>query len=705
MKAVIGDFESSYEVPENTLRKSPLSMMKDDKDLTSTSHLFSISNALDMDNNKFAPDIRSFGLVVLEMLVSMSEFNQKRYGSKNLVAKTLAEIQGELNVDLSSALRPSACSEGGHCKCSSRVTDIRVCKDRPEQKINLHPDFDALHRHAFSRPQSAAASPSVDRDTVWFTPAQLRHQELEEEVARELHQVQLRQLPPIPRIERTNLTESPYAKSLDEFDSGRMEDSRSEVRRSRGRPKRPVHSLPFQKPLADSSESDTELVNLDNASPTRPTSHRSRERHSSGRSDNTISTSTTPATVRSLKLGEEPSHISANPHGEYTENLQSARPASLTTRNVRKLAEQHDLEQTSPSTPSDDIYNTSIGSLGSFDTIYEDEEIPKDSKKLRSDVQKAKAKAAKRAQRVPQLGKRRYDDKSHKRLSTASIDESLISADSGVGSSHYDMYSSNGMYMPGSRDTIYAESSSVSDADSYSLLRVFAGKNGKKGPDSGIESSVESCDELAKYDKPPVPARHMKKSASTGDEPEVFPDLRLRKRPCTRDHMHPPGAPCSSHQPPPRRKPEQTDSTSSASPSSTPDEDSPVEPSYVTAKHSSRVGAMPKSKSSCLHHQQSGCHFCSAGGDEYTAHTPDIIHPAIRSQYRHAMPKLGVSAVTSSRRMSDVSSTSSSNGTLNSTGRDPSRRGAANSAPTSPTSGIKTLDFDPSSQESPCQRS
>ena len=94
-----------------------------------------------------------------------------------------------------------------------------------------------------------------------------------------------------------------------------------------------------------------------------------------------------------------------------------------------------------------------------------------------------------------------------KRNSMVSLDESVVSVDSGVGSSHYDMSDQSSVYfsnVPGTRQPFYmADGAGQSDSEVYGPMKTFLGKRQSHKPqDSGIDSSADSCDELNKQDGP-----------------------------------------------------------------------------------------------------------------------------------------------------------------------------------------------------------
>ena len=81
MKAVIGDLENSYGVSEDDETPGHLYKNKGTWNQCDTTELFTITSRMalqqDSSQNRFVPDIRAFGLLVLEMLVAMSQYKQK----------------------------------------------------------------------------------------------------------------------------------------------------------------------------------------------------------------------------------------------------------------------------------------------------------------------------------------------------------------------------------------------------------------------------------------------------------------------------------------------------------------------------------------------------------------------------------------------------------------------------------------------------
>ena len=193
---------------------------------------------------------------------------------------------------------------------------------------------------------------------------------------------------------------------------------------------------------------------------------------------------------------------------------------------------------------SDEHYNaSSIGSLGSFDTIYEDEE----QKSFHSGLS-GTGRTARRFVPKPGASKRKAQHKDaswqKKRSSSgASYDDSVVSSDSGVGSSHYDVESSVVMNSPGSRNTIY--SSESLDGDRFSLLMSYFGQKNSNNEDHTDSSAVIS------QHSAPAEVLTSDESTSTSQSFEEFslPDLRIRKKPCRGDHPHFENGPCC-HLPP-----------------------------------------------------------------------------------------------------------------------------------------------------------
>jgi hypothetical protein len=221
------------------------------------------------------------------------------------------------------------------------------------------------------------------------------------------------------------------------------------------------------------------------------------------------------------------------------------------------------LTSSEKSSESEEHYNaSSIGSLGSFDTIYEDEEQKSFHSGLsggtatRAGARRWSAKpgtTTKRKVPVPPVapslqsrdtgvGGSRQKKRPH---SGASYDDSVLSSDSGVGSSHYDVESGVVTNHPGSRNAIY--SSESLDGDRFSLLMSYLGKSCESGSN---QEHLDGSTIISQHSAPAeVSTSDESTSTAQGFEEFSLPDLRIRKKPCRGDHPHFENGPCC-HLPP-----------------------------------------------------------------------------------------------------------------------------------------------------------
>ena len=579
-------------------------------------------------NNRFAPDIRSFGMVVLEMLVAMTEYNQKR----KLRMKTLSRAPGDVRLSTESvqsvddvtsqatseehccvpaepdsidADREMAVDVNPHhhhhdndhpCSCSSNVTDVRARKGRSKNKKSFQLDIsnhyqihkkgvdsDHVTEYTSNHPRldenaqcadcgKFQKSAEVSDNVTYMNQAMpgLRYRArpwelLHKDMGDALNEMNVSQ-------ESVSLgADSEYSPRSD----GTSESSTDSTHRQRGVPNhasdnsysvqegarkgnRLLTFLPFQRPnpvleVPESSGSDTD-TSLDR----KPSSNDGPPRASPRRGTHKqiLTNGSFLATPRSTPEIRPPSRprkadacTDTADFGEFDSN------ESLRSVGLESLPEA--------TTDLDPVEDTKNGAdplivkplyVGGFQTIYEEDEG------LKSQTDSTATSNRKlQIQRVP-LVKRKLptaqgaegnghalaaaamaEANRRKRNSMASLDGSIISADSGVGSScHYDNLSvsdQSSVYftnMPGTRDTVYMTDSIASAGDGYGPLKTFLtrGRHGHRHPDSGIDSNGDSCDDLV--------SGTAGRSEGTENVYEVMPDPSekgvRKKKPCVGHH-------------------------------------------------------------------------------------------------------------------------------------------------------------------------
>ena len=545
LRAVIGDFDNSYEVSENTLRKSPLMVNRSHiLDNCSFGSLYSISQQMDLDNNKFAPDIRSFGMIVLEMLMALGEFDEHsamgvHYRSRDarrnstydntslgsaqsqplvrrqvLPQMVVARQHGRLGSD--SNIHDKHQHGSKDCKCSPRVTDIRAVKCR---------SMDGTPIQVIEYPDRNHASSSVDEITLCKSAfASVKSQKNSENT------------PPKPVSVRSN--------------AGQISPRRIRSHiQNRDLPPVPPRSL---------------------KSPRRYRSANQRPAH------------------------DITKRVELSPRARDREVIRPETPLSMA---LNEMTNSHSNEACDYSPTSDqDGRSLSIGSLGSFETIYEDDE--RSASKRHQGAVPAQNSSLTKPGRVlatkPPVLKRKIAefDQQRKRYSVTSVNDSVFSIDSGIGSYASDTYS-----------------------DTYGQRTWRDIQRGRRGIDS----------------------------------PDMASLLRVHKQPCNKYHPEPghscnhscssePSNSCSDHG---YSNSSQTDSSTSNT-----DTMSSEEPTYESIPSPKRGSAAKRPRE---------LKVSPVEGIQFPM--KDLIsgpHPAIRQQYRFAVPRLGISAVLN-RRLSDAS--------------------------------------------------
>lgn len=200
-----------------------------------------------------------------------------------------------------------------------------------------------------------------------------------------------------------------------------------------------------------------------------------------------------------------------------------------------------------------------------FQTIYEEEDGQKHSQEHMKPSQRKMQKMSAPRRRLPpvplETGSSAFSNPAElarrKRNSMASLDESIVSADSGVGSSHYDNYSvsdQSSVYfnnIPGTREPMYVMDSNQAQGGggarhNEQLKALGTTRHGHRPQDSGIESNADSCDELSRYDVPDAVSRQALGLKDQKEDPEnvyeMVPELSgkghfiKRKKPCVGHH-------------------------------------------------------------------------------------------------------------------------------------------------------------------------
>ncbi len=529
IQAVIGDLENSYEVSDDREGPEYLYRNKQTWGECNTTELFTITSKMalqqDSSQNPFAPDVRAFGLLVLEMLVALSQHQQKmRLTPRSRVSRLLEDVAVDVNLPVETST-PHDCRLYEGESSSSRVPAMydasgeRMNWSSQEAEVqDLHPvvavgdvsrephhtgDFNSgqqEHENSDLYPSCGHVRGDAEnyrRCHVCVDSAGSQHEDslclsCQSEDISSRDSVDLNRPHP----------ETPPKLSVRAFTADR--NSNLTVVKTplqlQTKPRDHVIKLP------EIGESDTESA----ASIYRPYARRGSY---SGKQILTNGSLLTPRTTPELRTPTSRADSAANT------------PTSLSLSVVPfdddAITDSSEQKHTTPTVSRDNEYYqdtsfaTKIQETG-FQTIYEEDEnqsgtLPKKSKpqippkprrllKAPVPVKRRPPPPLPRGENYSTVGKNEATGK--KRLSMASLDESVISAaDSGLGSSHYEgSYCGSeisSIYQPGSRSTIYS-GSMTEGSELYCAVKpaLVDRKSTSKPMDSGIDSSVDSCDEL-----------------------------------------------------------------------------------------------------------------------------------------------------------------------------------------------------------------
>ena len=583
----------------------------------------------DSSNNKFAPDIRAFGLLVLEMLVAMSQYKQKiKSVSRSRVSRLLEEVvrdatESEQPVDTSTP-HEYHLHDDENCDCSTRVVDVRVHNghamyqpsdemeewqstyDGPQMQRNELSNQAELDETSLIPTQPLGADEHILLNSAQNNGADMCltcGQTLNSTCSNEMHSCLASQ--GTDRSEEESLCASCQYEEVNEpldynspvVDGGSATPPKLSVRafsvdkteklvkpRSQGQ-------APFARDhvveLPEIGESDTESV----ASVYRPYARRGSH---SGKQILTNGSFLTPRTTPELRT---PTSRSDSSTATPTSVNQDARSPVLSDNTDSNDGKSHVKETESRQDTPLVIKVQEIG----FQTIYEEDENqnttlpPKNKPQIPPKPRKLFKPPVPLKRRPPPPLPRSEGTMSgqtegcKKRFSMASLDESVVSAaDSGLGSSHYESSycgsEISSIYLqPGSRNTIYS-GSMTEGSETYCPLRLNDKKSGSTNriPDSGIESSADSCEELTArhsrmqhghFQQDSDPTTYTSEGSSNAntehhvtneDEDSVnntyeqLPDIpdspavqprRKGKQPCVGHHEHLENSPCKLKQP------------------------------------------------------------------------------------------------------------------------------------------------------------
>ena len=579
IRVVIGDFEHSYEVPEDVGEMLKRQHCSDGipKDNTEW-NVFTIagrlrSSGLGDNNNLFAPDIRSFSLVVLEIVVAMSEHNykvraaqrdtpqlqrqpgppvrdrQRTISPERRLPAAHPKHKYMVEPDLPSVISlgpppaerllvnntPSSTDHHhdhdgiSRCSCSSRVTEIRVRSDAESHNAG---ECGSPH-YANIKCQNPPSTPVLDlvgkgQNDVKFG-GRCSSFEPCKSSSGFTESIQSRELPAIPASSDSDTDAMSLANIAIQTEQTAIMRSQINSELHQNRPQEPLSSL-FHNVQTDSSSANS--VHED---------------------------------------------MQITPESTTSGSLESPDTSEMIVLQGVTAGSSED------SSPREEVHSISA-SLGSFDTIYEDEEHERNDGEPPSAYTKThngrRGQKASHKRRLPPLMLERGFEHGQravrpKRFSSASMDDgsgSLASLDSGLGSSHYDVRSerSNLSFhnVPGARSTVYSESI---EEDRFSLVRDYIDRSQPGTPvcpsitSSTTNPSLSGMEDFFKRSKtmPDIVCKNQtnnervsaQKSLKTEEveeedeeeDVEAFPDLRLRKKPCVKHH---PGMSCPHHMPP-----------------------------------------------------------------------------------------------------------------------------------------------------------
>lgn len=539
--------------------------------------LFAISYAQQLensDNSQFCKDIRAFGVLVLEMLVSLSEYNhdtQQQNSKTGNCDGSSSHCSGGSDVTNPSAFHmipntpvvkygqttvkkphqsarqndkhSNSCNKGddqlqskhvANCTCSNKVTDIRVHSRESHcdvmDKISQQSSLDS-----FDYQNTCGKECQTGRVNTFLEPIgeifdksgetnqkQLYNNPISGHDPLKIQKIQQRQLPPIPiqiekvvaEVKRSGKCEESIHTSSDVDTNGeRCEVIKSPVKKPKFKPKpNLLKSVQRHITVSESGESNVHAL-------------------------------PSPTNVHVSDLNK--------PHNADTSKMVTSHPptaAKVVFATSNKPSESS----------TDDVYNaSSLNSCGSFETIYEDDES-QDSLVQSLDSGLGKQGIVKTVAHVKRKvngqGKHESEVLKKKRLSGTSFNESILSGDSGMGSSHYAASSEASQHIyapPGSRGTIYQQPREKQlDGDSFSILNAYLERNRQKiGAEFGLNNSddVSKSSKLSGYDPSVVSSVD---GGSSERDYELLPDLMVRKKPCKGQHRHIPGVKCCSNVPP-----------------------------------------------------------------------------------------------------------------------------------------------------------
>ena len=550
VKAVIGDLENCYEVSRDEENPGHLYSNRRTWTECDTTELFTITSRMalqqDSGHNKFAPDIRAFGLLVLEMLVAMSQYKQKiKSVSRSRVSRLLEEVvrdatESEQPVDTSTP-HEYHLHDDENCDCSTRVVDVRVHNGHA-----MYQPSDEIEewQSTYDGPQTQGNEPSnqAELDKTSLIPTQPHGagehvllnsaqnngadmcltcgQTFNCTSSNEMHSCLASQ--GTDRTEEESLCASCQYEEVNEaldynspvVDGGNATPPKLSVRAfSVDKTKKQIKprsqgQAPFTRDhvveLPEIGESDTESV----ASVYRPYARRGSH---SGKQILTNGSFLTPRTTPELRT---PTSRSDSATATPTSVNQDARSPVLSDNTDSSDNKSHVKETESRQDTSLVIKVQEIG----FQTIYEEDEnqnttlppkikpqIPPKPRKLFKPPVPLKRRPPPPLPRSEGTTSGQTEGVSKKRFSMTSLDESVVSAaDSGLGSSHYESSycgsEISSIYLqPGSRNTIYSRSM-TEGSETYCPVRpvLHDKKSGSTNriTDSGIESSADSCEEL-----------------------------------------------------------------------------------------------------------------------------------------------------------------------------------------------------------------
>ena len=547
LKAVIGDLENCYEVPGDVENPGHLYSNRRAWTECDTTELFTITSRMalqqDSSHNRFAPDIRAFGLLVLEMLVAMSQYKQQiKSVSRSRVSRLLEEVvrdatESEQPVDTSTP-HEYHLHDDENCACSTRVVDVRV---HSGQAMYQPSDEMEEWQSRYDGPQGQRNEPSnqAELDKTSLIPTQpldaSEHASLSSAqnngadfcltCGQTFNSTSSNEMHSCPGLFASQGTDRSEEESLcascqyEEVNEPLDYDGVVVNRGSATPPKLSVRAFsvdktkklvkprsqgqaPFTRDhvveLPEIGESDTDSV----ASVYMP--YRKQIL--------TNGSFLTPRTTPELRT---PTSRSDSATATPTSVNQDARSPVLNDNNTDSSDSKSHVKETE--SRQDTPLVIKVQEIG-FQTIYEEDEnqntimppknkphIPPKPRKIFKHPVPVKRRPPPPLPRSEGTMSGQTEGVGKKRFSMASLDESVVSAaDSGLGSSHYESSycgsEVSSIYLqPGSRNTIYS-GSMTEGSETYCPVRPvlndkISGSTNRIA-DSGIESSADSCEEL-----------------------------------------------------------------------------------------------------------------------------------------------------------------------------------------------------------------